>query len=110
MIKGSPVDVARHIQQLIHADRIRITFHARSEMDKDDISTSELMQSLLQEECELIEDYPEDRRGHSHLLLCKLTDGSPVHICCAVHEGEVIIITVYRPDGRRWSDDWRVRT
>lgn len=56
----------------------------------------------------LVEDYPEDKRGHSHLILGRLSSG-PVHICCSIHDEDVVIITVYRPDPAKWSDDWKTR-
>lgn len=57
---------------------------------------------------ELVEDYPEDPRGHSQLLLGFSERGDPIHAVCAVHEGTLVIITVYRPDPKLW-ENLRVR-
>jgi hypothetical protein len=57
----------------------------------------------------MIEDYPEDARGHSHLLLGFTTGRRALHFVCAIHEGTLVIITVYRPDPRLWQNDRKRR-
>lgn len=56
----------------------------------------------------IIEDYPEDKRGHSSLVLGFTKNGLPIHMVCALHEGILVIITIYRPDPDLWID-WRIR-
>jgi hypothetical protein len=96
------------IRSLASALKIRITAHTRSEMDHDAISTDELLAAMTSTQCEMVEDYPEDKRGHSHSILGRLSSG-PVHICCSIHDEDVVIITVYRPDAGKWTDDWKTR-
>jgi len=43
---------------------------------------------------ELLEDYREDPRGHSHLVLGFAQAKQPTHAVCAVHEGVLVIVTV----------------
>jgi hypothetical protein len=100
----------REIQVCTRDRRVHITLHARTEMLDDEVSTPQLVCALLSENLTVVEDYPKDRRGHSHLLLGWLDAESPLHICCALSEGRLIIITVYRPDPAEWTDDWRQRT
>jgi hypothetical protein len=58
---------------------------------------------------ELIEDYPEDARGHSCLLL-GFTDGRrPIHVVCAPKPDYLAIITAYIPHPDQWSVDFRKR-
>jgi hypothetical protein len=57
---------------------------------------------------ELLENYPEDQRGHSFLLLGFTKQKLPVHFVCAIHEEELIVITLYRPDPKKW-ENWRER-
>ncbi len=64
---------------------------------------SELEDALSSTEMELLEDYREDPRGHSHLVLGFTRAKQPIHAVCAVHEGVLVIITVYRPDPRVWQ-------
>ena len=103
------MDMINRIRELILSGKVHITLHARREMDEDLVSTDDVLHALDSIRTEIIEDYPEDPRGHSHLLLGWLPGGESLHVCCAVHEDELIIITVYRPDPAIWETDWRTR-
>ncbi len=58
---------------------------------------------------EVIEDYPEDARGRSCLLLGTRDAGRPLHVVCAPKAGYLSIITAYQPDPKEWETDWRTR-
>ncbi len=58
---------------------------------------------------ELIEDYPEDARGHSCLLLGCGENGRPIHVVCSPKEDFLAIITAYLPEPTEWSADFRTR-
>jgi hypothetical protein len=60
-------------------------------------------------EGEIIEDYPEDARGHSCLMLGYGTEGRPIHVVCSPKDEYLAIVTVYLPDERRWASDWKTR-
>ena len=60
-------------------------------------------------EGEVIEDYPEDVRGHSCLMLGSGLNGRPIHVVCAPKNEYLAVITVYLPNERRWAADWRTR-
>ncbi len=57
----------------------------------------------------IIEDYPEDVRGHSCLILGTASDTGPIHVVCAPKDAYLAIITAYRPDQRKWYDDYARR-
>ena len=83
--------------------------HALRQMLRPDrmISRLEVVQTIAQGD--VIEDYPEDPRGHSCLLL-GLGDGErPLHVCCAPKEDYLAVITAYLPDEHEWSEEFRVR-
>ncbi|NOZ09761.1 MAG: DUF4258 domain-containing protein [Gammaproteobacteria bacterium] len=71
------------------------------------ISTSDIRKIL--EEGEIIEDYPEDTRGHSCLMLGRSTDGRPIHVVCAPKDEYLAIITAYIPDDAQWAENYRTR-
>ena len=96
------------IRALVRRSRYRLSLHAERERDADRIQVSELEEALSSDGLELIEDYPEDPRGHSHLVLGFTQAENPVHAVCAVHEAVLVIITVYRPDPKLWQD-YRIR-
>ena len=57
----------------------------------------------------VIEDYPEDARGHSCLLLGWGDENRPVHVVCTPKDGYLAIITAYLPDVNEWTPDYRER-
>lgn len=57
----------------------------------------------------VIEDYPEDARGHSCLTLGAADPDRPIHVVCAPKEEYLAIITAYQPDAKEWEADWRTR-
>lgn len=58
---------------------------------------------------ELIEDYPNDSRGHSCLMLGFGEAGRAVHVVCSPKDEYLAIITAYLPDPAQWSEDFRRR-
>jgi hypothetical protein len=58
---------------------------------------------------EIIEEYPEDARGHSCLMLGHGLENRPIHLVCSPKLEYLAIITVYLPDRRRWEEDFRTR-
>ena len=58
---------------------------------------------------ELIEDYPNDLRGHSCLMLGFGDGARAVHVVCSPKDEYLAIITAYLPDPAQWSEDFRRR-
>jgi hypothetical protein len=58
---------------------------------------------------ELVEDYPEDVRGHSCLLLRSGDGGRPIHVVCSPKPDYLGIITAYIPPPDQWSADFKER-
>ena len=54
----------------------------------------------------LVEDYPDDPRGHSCLLLGFGDRGRPIHVVVAPKDDYLAIITAYVPDPTQWSPDF----
>jgi hypothetical protein len=71
------------------------------------ISSEEVREVIV--EGEIIEDYPNDVRGHSCLMLGVTHSGRPVHVVCAPKEQYLGIITVYSPSGLKWEEDFKTR-
>ena len=55
---------------------------------------------------ELIEDYPDDARGHSCLVLGRGNERG-IHVVCAPKEDYLAIITAYIPSVDEWEADLR---
>ena len=58
---------------------------------------------------EVIEDYPDDARGHSCLLLGFDAAGRPTHVVCSPKVDYLAVITAYVPAPEQWSGDFRTR-
>jgi hypothetical protein len=58
---------------------------------------------------EIIEDYPEDTRGHSCLMLGLGRGDRAIHVVCAPKDEYLAIITAYLPDPTQWTPDFRGR-
>ena len=89
--------------------KIIYTLHALDEMNAEDemIIKDEVRYVVFNGE--IIEDYPEDKRGHSCLMLGMPNNRRPVHIVCAPKEEYLAIITAYIPSLEKWETDFKTR-
>ncbi len=87
---------------------VRYTVHAAEHLVGRGIRRREVEAAL--QHGERIEDYPEDPRGASYLML-GWQNARPLHVVAADDdEGkETVVITLYEPDPEQWSDDFRTR-
>lgn len=58
---------------------------------------------------EIIENYPNDPRGHSCLILGFGIDNRPIHIVCAPKNEYLAIITPYIPNEEEWENNFKKR-
>jgi hypothetical protein len=82
------------------AEDIRITQHAQQEMVEEDITLDEVLQAIAT--AQILENYPEHRRGSCCLLNGFTSGGRSLHIVCTTAQPVLIIITVYGPSPSRW--------
>jgi hypothetical protein len=98
------------IRDLIRLGRYEFSKHAEREREADEISMAEFEEALAH--CGTIEDYPNDPRGSS-LLVLGFSGERPIHAVCALRTDplEVLIITVYDPSKRpdNWEENYRKR-
>lgn len=80
--------------------------HALDQMNRPDrlITPSDVRMVVFHGE--IIEEYPDDPRGHSCLML-GLGDGNrPIHVVCSPKIDFLVVITAYLPDEDKWSKDF----
>lgn len=95
------------IKQKILNNKFRLSQHAENEKQQDKIIYHEIDEAF--KNIEVIEDYPEDPRGHSCLLLGFTLEGKPLHFVCGdLEEGIMLFITIYRPKVEEWIN-FRIR-
>ena len=89
--------------------KIIYSLHALDEMlnEKEMISKDEIKDIIFTGE--IIENYPEDKRGHSCLMFAMSRKNRPVHIVCAPKEEYLAIITAYIPSLEKWQEDFKAR-
>ncbi len=89
--------------------RIIFTTHALDEMnnEEDIIMVDEIKNVILHGE--IIEDYPEDKRGHSCLIAGFPGRRRPIHVVCAPKEDYLAVITTYVPDLTNWKNNFKTR-
>jgi hypothetical protein len=97
-------------EELVKAGKYEFSKHAERGREADTISTMELEEALTN--CEVIEDYPDDRRGASFLAL-GFSKGRPIHAVRSIRKDpdELLLITVYDPSRSptEWTEDYRKR-
>jgi hypothetical protein len=91
-----------NIIQAIYSNRIIVSRHAKEEAESDNLFIDEINFAVI--EGEIIEDYPDDPRGHSCLIYGHNQNGDPIHSVSGYNEDTAyaVLITVYRPDPNQW--------
>lgn len=90
-------------------NRLLFLPHALQQMIRPDrmISEDEVREVVFLGE--IIEDYPEDVRGHSCLMLGWNSAGRSVHVVCAPKSEYLAIISAYLPTPEKWEADFKTR-
>jgi hypothetical protein len=81
-------------------ENVRITQHAQQEMVEEDITLDEVLEAIATGE--ILENYPEHRRGSCCLVNGLTADSRSLHLVCTTAQPMLIIITVYEPKAPRW--------
>ncbi len=71
------------------------------------VSSQEVTQVIFSGE--MIEDYPEDKRGHSCLILGHAENKRPLHVVCSPKRDYLAVITAYEPSSKLWKSDFKTR-
>jgi hypothetical protein len=100
------MNIIRYIQRRIRDNRYEISFHAERERENDHLLVADIEESVLMGG-ELLEDYPDDPRGHSCLVLGFNRAGQAIHTVWGLLPSDwVRLITVYIPQPPKWIDPW----
>ena len=93
----------KEIKEKIKQDKYEISFHAEKERYAENITIVDLETAISNGE--ILEDYPDEPRGHCCLFL-GYSRNRPIHIVCGYTTIKWIrIITVYIPKLPKWIDE-----
>lgn len=84
-------DIKNLIQARVRSKQYRLSSHAESEREADQIAHQEIVAALLSERCEIVEDYPNDPRGASCLVLGFTSESNPIHLVCGISPSDVMV-------------------
>jgi hypothetical protein len=80
-----------------------LSLHADEERLAEGLTLAQVEDAL--QSAEVLEDYPNDPRGRSCLVLGHAS-GRPVHVVCGLtRQGKLIVITIYLPTMPKWKDE-----
>lgn len=92
------------IREKITRRQYELSKHAVDQTIIRAISVAEL-EEAISSQCEVIEDYTEDKYGPSCLILGFTRAGRPLHVQCSYPTRPLVkVITVYEPDPDLWID------
>jgi hypothetical protein len=93
------------IRTEIDKQSYEISLHADDERIAEGLTVFQLEFALSN--CKIIEQYPDDPRGESCLVLSFTHERTPVHVVCGKNpSGHLILITVYIPTMPKWKDPY----
>jgi hypothetical protein len=94
-------------RDLVARREVRVSEHGYDELASDNIFISDILAGVS--EAAVAEDYPEYGKGACVLVLQRDADGQPIHIVWGISKHTTypaVVVTPYRPDPSRWSDDF----
>ena len=103
-------DTFTAIKELVAIGKVRISDHGYDELAADNLTVRDILAGLANGQ--VVEDYPDYPKGPCVLLLQYDGQGRPVHVVWGIPAGYVepaVVVTAYRPDPRRWTDDFKRR-
>ena len=95
------------IRELVTRREVQISDHVYDELADDDLFVDDLLGGLAA--AVVVEDYPGYLKGPCVLVLPRDGHDQPVHVVWGIPKdasSPAVLVTAYRPDPARWSEDF----
>ena len=100
-------EVSHRILDLVARREVLISDHGYDELAADAILIRDVYEGVR--DGTVVEEYPTYHKGPCVLVLQGDHDSKPVHVLWGIPSGgtsPAVVVTAYRPDPERWSDDF----
>lgn len=95
------------IKSLAVAGNVRVSEHGYDELAEDHVAPRDIIVGVAN--AVVVEDYPEFPKGPAVLVLQYDHTNEPIHVVWGIPRGPAQRCSCYRPDPRRWSEDFLER-
>lgn len=98
------------VRELVARHAVQISDHGYDELTEDGLFVEDIVAGLTG--ARVVEDYPTYHRGPCVLVLQRDREHQPIHVVWGIPKdaaSPAVVVTAYRPDPARWSQDFMRR-
>ena len=102
--------ILEQLRELATRGEVRISEHGYDELAADGLFARDVVGGLA--DAVVVEEHPDYPKGPCVLVLQQDPPGNAIHVVWGIPRGAdspAVLVTAYRPDPSRWSDDFRRR-
>ena len=100
-------DTFDQVLKLVRRGETVVSDHGYDELAADNIFMKDIVDGV--DEAVVVEDYPGYPKGPSVLVLQKDRNGRSIHVVWGIPKNAsspAVLVTAYRPDPARWTNDF----